>query len=47
MEIMCRKCRACFSADDLQDHDCISHLCERISSLEDKVEYLLVKDLGD
>ena len=43
---MCRKCRATFPIDKLPDHDCISHLDKRICSLEDKVEYLLSKDLG-
>ena len=43
---MCRKCRATFPYDKLADHDCISTLNERICSLEDKVEYLLTKDLG-
>ena len=44
---MCRKCRATFACDKLSDHDCLSHLSKRICTLEDKVEYLLNKDLGE
>ena len=38
---MCRKCRATFPNEELSDHDCLSHLSKRISTLEDNVEYLL------
>ena len=44
IDIMCRKCRATFPNEKWSDHDCIPHLSARISSLEDKVEYLLAKD---
>ena len=33
IDIMCRKCRATFPNDKLPDHDCITHLSKRISTL--------------
>ena len=42
---MCRKCRDTFPMDQLSIHDCIGVLHTRICALEDKVEYLLSKDL--
>ena len=47
MDIMCRKCRDTFPCDKLPEHDCISVLHQRVCTLEDKVEYLLTKDLGE
>jgi len=48
MDIMCRRCRATFPNEQLTDHDCVTHLSNRICTLEDKVEYLLTKDgLGE
>ena len=44
---MCRKCRDTFPCEKLPDHDCISVLQKRISTLEDKVEILLAKDYGE
>jgi hypothetical protein len=45
MDIMCRKCRATFpTMDAMAEHDCVTHLSNRVSSLENKVDFLMNKE---